>query len=58
MSVDASDQPRKLGLLAGTFEDGSVSIFVVPYPKDLLDSEQPPLYGMLYLVSEHDSCHN
>lgn len=56
MSVDASDQPRKLGLLAGTFEDGSVSIFVVPYPQDLLDSEEPgPLYGTLCLICGRDS---
>lgn len=27
--------PRKLGLLAGVFEDGTVSIFVVPYPADV-----------------------
>ncbi|KDQ50099.1 hypothetical protein JAAARDRAFT_142476 [Jaapia argillacea MUCL 33604] len=29
------ENPRKLGLLAGTFGDGSLSIFVVPDPEDL-----------------------
>ncbi|KXN81270.1 Transcription factor tau subunit sfc6 [Leucoagaricus sp. SymC.cos] len=28
-------RPRKLGLLAGTFEDGSLSIYVVPLPEDV-----------------------
>ncbi|KAG1890874.1 hypothetical protein F4604DRAFT_1567577 [Suillus subluteus] len=27
--------PRKLGLLAGTFEDGSLSVYVVPDPEDV-----------------------
>lgn len=27
--------PRKLGLLAGTFEDGSFRVYAVPYPSDL-----------------------
>ncbi|KAH7906081.1 hypothetical protein BJ138DRAFT_1016773 [Hygrophoropsis aurantiaca] len=27
--------PRKLGILAGTFEDGSVSVYVVPDPDDV-----------------------
>lgn len=46
MSADVPDQPRKLGLLAGTFEDGSVSIFVVPYPQDLPQPAFGPVYGM------------
>lgn len=41
-----TEQPRKLGLLAGTFEDGSFSVFVVPYPRDLQPSTtQGPVYG-------------
>ncbi|KAF5357771.1 hypothetical protein D9756_001159 [Leucocoprinus leucothites] len=28
-------KPRKLGVLAGTFEDGSLSIYVVPQPEDV-----------------------
>ncbi|KAA1469302.1 hypothetical protein DENSPDRAFT_816148 [Dentipellis sp. KUC8613] len=31
----AAAKPRKLGLLAGIFEDGSMSIHAVPYPADL-----------------------
>ncbi|KAG6845274.1 hypothetical protein H0H87_011683 [Tephrocybe sp. NHM501043] len=37
-------RPRKLGLLSGVFEDGSWSIYVVPYPEDVRsnnDSLQP-----------------
>ncbi|KAG9318901.1 hypothetical protein JVU11DRAFT_1011 [Chiua virens] len=32
--------PRKLGILAGTFEDGSLSIYIVPDPEDI----RPPRY--------------
>ncbi|KAK7048195.1 pre-mRNA splicing factor [Favolaschia claudopus] len=32
---DKTTRPRKLGLIAGTFEDGSFSIFVVPEPLDV-----------------------
>ncbi|KAJ3511591.1 hypothetical protein NLJ89_g4010 [Agrocybe chaxingu] len=31
----AEHTPRKLGLLAGTFEDGSFSVFVIPDPNDV-----------------------
>lgn len=40
--------PRRLGLLAGTFEDGSVSIYAVPYPPDIpvaQGSPSGPKYG-------------
>ncbi|KAI0086148.1 hypothetical protein BDY19DRAFT_996057 [Irpex rosettiformis] len=30
-----SSSPRRFGLLAGAFEDGSVSIYSVPYPSDV-----------------------
>lgn len=41
-----TDQPRKLGLLAGTFEDGSFSVFAVPYPRDLQPSNtKGPIYS-------------
>ncbi|KAG1905767.1 uncharacterized protein F5891DRAFT_625533 [Suillus fuscotomentosus] len=33
--VHMEEHPRKLGLLAGTFEDGSLSIYVVPDPEDV-----------------------
>ncbi|KAF9651500.1 hypothetical protein BDM02DRAFT_3091246 [Thelephora ganbajun] len=47
------NQPRKLGLLAGTFEDGSFSVFVVPHPKDL----QPPnIQGPIYVKVEPILC--
>ncbi|KAJ3934834.1 MAG: hypothetical protein NXY57DRAFT_1053525 [Lentinula lateritia] len=39
--------PRKLGLLAGTFEDGSFAIFAIPDPKDIAPSNHDysePLY--------------
>ena len=40
------DRPRKLGLLAGTFEDGSFTVFIVPYPEDLRSpNTQGPTYG-------------
>lgn len=36
---------RKLGLLAGTFEDGSMSIFAIPDPEDLQSSaNNGPIY--------------
>ena len=40
--------PRKLGLLAGVFEDGSLSVYVVPYPPDLASTQRSttdPIYG-------------
>lgn len=38
---------RKLGFLAGTFGDGSVSIYAVPYPSDITatDGEDGPIFG-------------
>ncbi|KAJ3501273.1 hypothetical protein NMY22_g18982 [Coprinellus aureogranulatus] len=37
--------PRKLGLLAGTFEDGSFCVYAVPEPQDMLNgsSDEPVL---------------
>jgi len=48
---DGPDIKRKLGILAGTFEDGSLSVFVVPDPEDLPWSSDGggPLYGMHFL---------
>lgn len=51
LSDHASEvRPRKLGLLAGSFEDGSLSIYVVPEPIDVTppdhDASQP-VYGAL-----------
>ena len=47
---DSSDNtPRKLGIIAGTFADGSLSFFVVPDPSSLeRPAEHPenePMYG-------------
>ncbi|KAJ7729652.1 hypothetical protein DFH07DRAFT_178308 [Mycena maculata] len=39
---DQGTRPRKLGLLAGTFEDGSFSIYVVPDPLDVTPADQDP----------------
>ncbi|KAL4068179.1 hypothetical protein J3A83DRAFT_3825037 [Scleroderma citrinum] len=36
------DTPRKLGVLAGTFEDGSLSIYIVPDPADISHTRQDP----------------
>ena len=38
-------RPRKIGILAGTFEDGSLSIFIVPDPEDLDRKDHCPAYG-------------
>ncbi|KAI0263392.1 hypothetical protein BC834DRAFT_827534 [Gloeopeniophorella convolvens] len=40
--------PRKLGLLAGIFGDGSLSVYVVPYPPDLA-ATQPPSLGPVHV---------
>ena len=47
--------PRKLGVLAGTFEDGSLSIYVVPEPADLRSRDQDsskPVFGMSSLETD------
>jgi hypothetical protein len=48
--VENGTQIRKLGLLAGTFEDGSLSIYAVPYPADLSRSNKT-IFGELWSVS-------
>ncbi|KAI0034530.1 hypothetical protein K488DRAFT_45316 [Vararia minispora EC-137] len=40
-TVPTSTQ-RRLGLLAGTFEDGSLSVYAVPYPADFGNDGKPP----------------
>jgi hypothetical protein len=52
LSGQSPISPRKLGLLGGVFEDGSLSVYVVPYPQDLA-SAQPsstanPIYGSIF----------
>ncbi|KAJ7695972.1 hypothetical protein B0H17DRAFT_1198295 [Mycena rosella] len=39
---DQTTRPRKLGLLGGTFEDGSFSIYVVPEPSDVTPDGHDP----------------
>jgi transcription factor C subunit 6 len=39
LSGPSPESPRKLGLLAGVFEDGSLSVYVVPYPPDLAPAQ-------------------
>ena len=41
---------RKLGILAGVFEDGSMCMYAIPDPQDIgsADSEQGPSFGPYY----------
>lgn len=41
--VHMREHPRKLGLLAGTFDDGSLSIYVVPDPEDVRNKDDHPM---------------
>lgn len=41
--VHMEEHPRKLGLLAGTFEDGSLSVYVVPDPEDVRNKDDDPM---------------
>ncbi|TFK17192.1 hypothetical protein FA15DRAFT_761163 [Coprinopsis marcescibilis] len=43
LQPSASKRTRKLGLLAGTFEDGSFCIYAVPDPDDMTKSDSPTL---------------
>ena len=45
-------RPRKLGLVGGTFEDGSWSVYAVPDPRDVIPQDHDtsePVYGKLHL---------
>lgn len=52
-------RPRKLGLLAGTFEDGSVSIYAVPEPLDVTppnhDISRGPVFGMYHPIPRNST---
>ncbi|KAI0315239.1 hypothetical protein OF83DRAFT_1164870 [Amylostereum chailletii] len=48
--------PRKLGLLAGTFEDGTVSILAVPYPPDLVDPALRLIEPLVRIELDETSC--
>jgi transcription factor C subunit 6 len=41
-SSRADEEPKKLGLLAGTFEDGSFCVYAVPDPDGLVNREDGP----------------
>lgn len=41
--VRMGEHPRKLGLLAGTFEDGSLSVYVVSDPEDVRNKDDDPM---------------
>ncbi|TFY64676.1 hypothetical protein EVJ58_g2459 [Rhodofomes roseus] len=48
-------RPRKLGVLAGTFEDGSLSLYTIPDPASLYpDGNQPsqPICGTVLAITE------
>ena len=53
MKFQDQKSPRKLGILAGTFQDGSLTLYAVPDPTTLeRPTEQPegvPLYGMSFV---------
>lgn len=47
-------RPRKIGILAGTFEDGSLSLYVVPDPEDVRPPEHDaalPVFGERFFFS-------
>ncbi|KAI6153788.1 hypothetical protein BKA82DRAFT_4093973 [Pisolithus tinctorius] len=44
--------PRKLGVLAGAFEDGSLSIYVVPDPVDITNATQSGTSPLFVKLSE------
>ncbi|KIK97454.1 hypothetical protein PAXRUDRAFT_10176 [Paxillus rubicundulus Ve08.2h10] len=46
------DAPRKLGILAGTFEDGSLSIYTVPDPEDVKPSNHDRTLPVFVKLSE------
>ncbi|KAG6882978.1 hypothetical protein C0993_008426 [Termitomyces sp. T159_Od127] len=48
VGFSSNRRPRKLGLLSGIFEDGSWSIYVVPYPTDVT-----PEHGASHHVYVH-----
>ncbi|KAJ7712442.1 hypothetical protein B0H16DRAFT_1624941 [Mycena metata] len=49
---DQTIRPRKLGLIAGTFEDGSFSIFVVPDPLDVTPEGHDPSTPVFVKIPE------
>jgi transcription factor C subunit 6 len=55
------DAPRKLGILAGTFEDGSLSIYTVPDPEDVKPPNHDPalpVFGRYFFRCHHQKVIN
>ncbi|KAJ7264024.1 hypothetical protein B0H12DRAFT_1102556 [Mycena haematopus] len=50
--TDSVTRPRKLGLIAGTFEDGSFSIYVVPDPLDVTPVGHDPSKPVFVKIPE------
>ncbi|KAJ6509010.1 hypothetical protein C8R45DRAFT_969593 [Mycena sanguinolenta] len=50
--TDSVTRPRKLGLIAGTFEDGSFSIYVVPEPLDVTPVDHDPSKPVFVKIPE------
>jgi transcription factor C subunit 6 len=46
--LPAQGHPRKLGVLAGTFEDGSLSIYAIPEPQDMLPNDYTSSSGPVF----------
>ncbi|KAH7889341.1 hypothetical protein F5I97DRAFT_1993652 [Phlebopus sp. FC_14] len=53
-NIQPRDGPRKLGILAGTFEDGSLSVYTVPDPMDIRPAEHDPSFPVFVKLREPD----
>ncbi|TFK64273.1 hypothetical protein BDN72DRAFT_889630 [Pluteus cervinus] len=51
-SESASIRPRKLGILSGTFEDGTFSVYVVPDPRDVTPPAWDPKHPVYVYLPE------
>ena len=52
-------RPRKLGLLGGTFEDGSLSVYAIPDPADVKSQNHgnsQPIFGTNVLPVRKHNC--
>ncbi|KAF9218317.1 hypothetical protein BS17DRAFT_791722 [Gyrodon lividus] len=50
--VTPIDSPRKLGILAGTFEDGSLSVYAIPDPEDVKPPKHDSTLPIFVKLSE------
>ncbi|TFK36417.1 hypothetical protein BDQ12DRAFT_686864 [Crucibulum laeve] len=51
-AMSVPKEPRKLGILAGSFEDGSLSIYAVPDPADVVPEDQDSLQPVYIKLPE------